>query len=392
MRISEKTTRILALTFFATSVSLAVALAGTLRYVYSWEPAEPEPVRASDARPPVSPLLVTYQLDVPGRGEIFPALASGQASEYWPVAVLTLVNSSERPVVQTVSAEVLNWSRRTQQTLVVPAGQTRKVNLTPELLPRAFDNQEIRRATLEVRASGPESAAEYAQTRPVYLHSAYDLYWGRKFANAQWVARWVTPHDPAVLRLISDARRYIARGRMPGYDRSARTPKVQEAMVRAQALAVFRALQRSGLSYVNSVFTFGNYIGQAQRIRLPRETLSLSSANCMDVSVAFAAAMENLGLNPVIVIVPGHAFTGVRLAPNSSQVLYLDLTVLPRGSFEQAIARAQSWLRKVKPQEVLTVDVAAARVLGIYPMPGAVEERVPRQTAASTRYPVPSTQ
>ena len=38
-------------------------------------------------------------------------------------------------------------------------------------------------------------------------------------------------------------------------------------------------------------------------------------------------------MKPVIVIVPGHAFTGVRLGPNSSDFLYLDLTVLPRGTF-----------------------------------------------------------
>ena len=79
--------------------------------------------------------------------------------------------------------------------------------------------------------------------------------------------------------------------------------------------------------------------------------------------------MENLGLQPVIVIVPGHAFTGVRLAPNSQEVLYLDLTVLPGGSFNEAVGRAQGWMKKTSPAEVLTVDVGAARSLGIYPLP-----------------------
>jgi hypothetical protein len=50
-------------------------------------------------------------------------------------------------------------------------------------------------------------------------------------------------------------------------------------------------------------------------------------------------------------------------------VLYLDLTVLPNGSFEQAEARARRWLAKTPADRVLTVDVAAARALGIYPMP-----------------------
>jgi hypothetical protein len=146
-----------------------------------------------------------------------------------------------------------------------------------------------------------------------------------------------------------------------------------EDQVRAQAEAVFQAMRRSRISYVTSIYTFGNYPGETQRIRLPRETLELSNANCIDVSVAFASAMENLGMKPVIVIVPGHAFTGVRLGPNSQDILYLDLTVLPRGTFAAAETRAKAWLKKFPPDEVLTVDIGAARSLGVYPMPGPEE-------------------
>ena len=60
---------------------------------------------------------------------------------------------------------------------------------------------------------------------------------------------------------------------------------------------------------------------------------------------------------------------GVRLRPGSDDFLYLDLTVLPKGTFEQAIARAQQWRKRTPPDQVLTVDVVAARKLGIYPLP-----------------------
>ena len=113
----------------------------------------------------------------------------------------------------------------------------------------------------------------------------------------------------------------------------------------------------------------GEHVNEAQRIRLPRETLKLASANCMDVSVAFASAMENLGMQPLVIIVPGHAFAGVRLDRDSPKVLYLDLTVLPDGGFESALARAQGWLKRTPPEELLAVDVAATRALGVYPLP-----------------------
>jgi len=77
---------------------------------------------------------------------------------------------------------------------------------------------------------------------------------------------------------------------------------------------------------------------------------------------------------PVIVIVPGHAFAGVRLGPDSQQILYLDLTVLPNGTFAQSVARANHWLKTVPSERVLVIDISAARALGIYPMPDPLEE------------------
>ena len=317
---------------------------------------------------PVSPLLMKYQLELPGRGEIFPALAVGTPAEYWPVAIITLTNNSEHPALQTVTSEVVDWSRQQEQTLILGAHESRQLRLSPPLLPAAFSNQEITRAPLSVRVTDERGGTLYAQTTPVFIHSANDIYWGQRFANAQFVARWVTPHDQSVLNVVSQARSYVPRGRLAGYLNPPKTRNGLEQQVRMQANAVFRALSRSGISYVSSIFTFGEHAGDAQRIRLPRETLTLNNANCMDVSVVFASAMENLGMKPVVVIIPGHAFMGVKLGDQSQQILYLDLTVLPRGTFEQAIDRAQGWLKKTPPEQVLTVDIAAARAMGIYPM------------------------
>lgn len=374
---SLRATRVLAVVFFTTTVMLAGALAGGWWWVsrLALRPvafdAPPPKKQAESASIPVSPLLLHYQLDLPGRGEIFPALMSGNAADYWPVAVLTIANQADRPVLQEVTAEVPGWSRPLDQTIVLGASETRSLRIIPELLPAAYSNGEIHRAVLHVRVKDPAGALAFSQSRPVLLHSASDLFWGKKFANAQFVSRWVTPHDPAVLKLISTARSRVRNGRMPGYNasRAAASPKALATQVRMQAQAVFEALRRSGVSYVSSIYTFGNFVGEAQRIRLPRETLTISTANCIDMSVAFASAMENLGMNPVIVIVPGHAFAGVRLGPQTQDTLYLDLTVLPKGTFEQANARAQAWLNKTSANEVLTVDVASARMLGVYPLP-----------------------
>src|SRR5262249_25022629 len=158
------------------------------------------------------------------------------------------------------------------------------LRLSPALLPAAFASQEMRRASLQVRVRDVRSQLLFAQNKSVLVHGSSDIYWGRRFSNAQVLARWVTPHDPAVLKLVADSRRFAPGGRFRGYAQlnGARTPVAGQ--VRAQSEAVFRGLVRSKISYVNSLFTFGEYVDSAQRVRLPSETLSLSSANCVDVS------------------------------------------------------------------------------------------------------------
>jgi hypothetical protein len=383
-RISDRAARVFALIFFVTTVSLALTLGAWYRFVrqltLSTTPERPKIARvAPSIDAAVSPLLVKYDLDLPGRGEIFPALVASSAKEYWPLAILTISNTSKQPVMQLISSEVPGWSQRQEFTTVIGPQETRTIQLNPVLLPDAFSLDEVQHANFAIRVTDVNSGTTYAQNRPVLIHGGSDFYWGRQFANAQVVARWVTPHDPAVLQLIAQAKPYIRYGRFVGYN-NAHTPAMMKTQVTQQAHAIFNAMKRSQLSYVTSIFTFGDQGGGwAQRIRLPRETLSLKTANCIDVSVAFASAMENLGMDPVIVIIPGHAFTGVRLGPDSSDVLYLDLTVLPGGTFAQAQARAQEYLKATPTDRVLTIDVAATRKMGIYPLPSP---RTPFMTAA----------
>jgi len=368
-----KVARVLVWVFLATTIGLGGALAWTWLFVSRLAlrplPEPPLPAKLQVGSGPASPLQIQYQLNMPGRGEIFPALNGGQAADYWPVAVLSVANTSSKAVLQIITAEVRGWSSELRQTAVIGPHEVRTFSLDPELTAKAYENGEIHPATLVVEVQDPGTGHTFVQQRPVLVHSASDLFWGRKFANAQQLARWVTPHDDKILQLVSRAERLVPGGKLRGYNLG---PGIKlENQVRAEAQAVFEAIRRSGIRYVSSIYTFGNYPGETQRIRLPRETLELSNANCIDVSVAYASALENLGMKPVIVIVPGHAFTGVRLGPNSQDVLFIDLTVLPRGTFTAAIARAQAWLKKTPPNEVLTVDIGAARSLGVYPMPVA---------------------
>src|ERR1051326_1527845 len=93
--------RVLAWLFFLTTIGLA----GTL--VWGWmfvsklalkplpEPPLPAKLQANPA--PASPLQIQYQLNMPGRGEIFPAFAGAKAADYWPLATLSIANTATKP-------------------------------------------------------------------------------------------------------------------------------------------------------------------------------------------------------------------------------------------------------------------------------------------------------
>src|SRR5262245_56475492 len=96
--------RVLAWVFSLTTIALGVSLAWSwlffTRLALKPLPDPPLPARMQASSGPASPLQIQYQLNMPGRGEIFPALAGAQAADYWPLAVLMLSYTATKTVIQ----------------------------------------------------------------------------------------------------------------------------------------------------------------------------------------------------------------------------------------------------------------------------------------------------
>src|SRR5436309_7642931 len=194
------------------------------------------------------------------------------------------------------------------------------------------------------------------------------MYWGSNFKYAPFIASWVTPHDSRVEAVLARAKNYVSDHRLPGYENwKNKTQQEQETLKEAQA--IFTALKSMGLSYVKSSLTFGNNKSVSERIRMPRESLHLSSATGIDAAVTYASLFENLGMDATVVIVPGHAYAGVRVAQGSAKFLFIDVALTGRATFETAVASAEKGLAKYAPSSVTRVMIQQARDSGIYPMP-----------------------
>jgi hypothetical protein len=269
----------------------------------------------------------------------------------------------ERLIVQ-----VPGWSDPEIQTVEVGAGETTKFLFAPSFLPRFYANTEIAAATALVTATDMSGKVAYETTVPVRLRSVDDMYWGDGFKFGRYIASWVTPHDPDVEELLARAKEFVPGRRLPGYE-PWKTPAEQEQSTADQAKAIYRALQEKGLSYVKSSITFGARTDVSERIRMPHESLRSVSANCIDGVVMYASMFENLAMDPVIVLIPGHALVGVRLTERSNKYLYIDTVLTGRDSFENAVRAANDALARYAPSQITRISVSEAREAGVFPMP-----------------------
>jgi hypothetical protein len=157
-------------------------------------------------------------------------------------------------------------------------------------------------ASFTARRSGEESivAERHCDIRVLARNE-----WGGSAGIPDILAAFVEPNDPAIatlLRLTSDHLRMAGKpDGLEGY-RAASKTRIWE-----QIEALWRAVGSLDIRYVNPAPSF-EQVGQ--KIRPPSQILSEKLATCLDLTVLFAAAIEAVGLRPVIVLVRDHAFAG----------------------------------------------------------------------------------
>jgi hypothetical protein len=323
----------------------------------------------SPVRQPLSPYKIQAGID----GEIYPVLANyaslqRQNDRSFGVVSVTLSNTTGAIALKRVSVQIPGWSDDEIQTIELAPRTTRTIAFAPAFLPRLYQNHEITAATAHVTITDAVSGETYETTVPVRLRSAEDMFWGNGFKYASFIASWVTPHDRMVETVLAHAKKLTPDHRLPGYE-SWKNASQQEPETYREAQAIFTALQRMGLSYVKSSATLGDHQGVSERVRMPRVSLTESSANCIDAAVMYASLFENLGMDANIVIVPGHAYAGVRVAEGSPKFLFIDVALTGRSTFEAAVASAQKGMASHPPATITQVMVEKARSAGIYPMP-----------------------
>ena len=76
--------------------------------------------------------------------------------------------------------------------------------------------------------------------------------------------------------------------------------------VREEMMAIYNALRSLKINYANPPASFNRF----QSARLPSEVINKKLGTCLDLSILYCACLEAIGLNPILIMIDGHAFAG----------------------------------------------------------------------------------
>jgi len=235
---------------------------------------------------------------------------------------------------------------------------------------------------------GQESAQEFIL--PIEL-LAFDQ-WSGNHATPQLLASFITPNHPYVQQLCRAAadqkQAWTGDASMNGYQQD------DPNDVRQQVAAVYEALRRESIAYVMPPASFGK---EGQRVRMADIIRRDKLGTCLDLTLLMAGCIEQLGINPIIVMMQGHAFVGAWLteqlynravgydrerllklsADGVGQLVLIETTGICQTnhfSFEQAAELAVNELREGGDEFLYFLDVKHCRLEHYRPLPQRMEE------------------
>lgn len=208
--------------------------------------------------------------------------------------------------------------------------------------------------------------------------------WGGLSHLPDLVAAFVQPNEPAVERLLKQAAEILRKnGRNPALDGYNGGPKRAWELVSG----IWSAVAAMGLDYALPPASFEH---AGQKVRGPAQIAESGLATCLDLALLFCSALEQAGLNPLLVFTKGHAFTGVWLkAEEFSTTVVDDVTALrkrvklkelvlfettvvtqrPAPLFSEAARLGEQQISEEKEEGFeLAVDIRRARMQRIKPL------------------------
>ena len=225
--------------------------------------------------------------------------------------------------------------------------------------------------------------------------------WSGLSTAPELIAAFVRPNDPSVDAILRNAAEKLRRaGRNSALDgyRSRTKARAWEL-----AEAIWAALVDERIVYSLPPQSFER---NGQKVRSPSALVDRKIGTCLDLTLLFAACLEQAGLNPLVGFCDGHAFCGVWLARDEfslgvvdeaqtlrkrmklDELILIETTLLtnqPPVRFRAAVEKAATLVAEDSEKRFeLVVDIRRARHRQIKPLALGADPSAPPATVSST--------
>ena len=233
-------------------------------------------------------------------------------------------NSSETLEDVTVKYRIPNyidWTELTVSGEMFP-GQTLVVPCYPKFKNEITDKttESVEKAEIEISWDGAEdddiieedfsfkltNRNEYVYTG---IKSEEISSWADMYDNDALIACFVTPNDPVVKYYTQNLQEKLLKGE------AASVTRKPEDAVRFLA-GIYEATRKSHMVYSGTKGipkSTEDVQSIVQQVRLPREVITGNTGLCIELSVLYASVLSAAGIDPIIYMVPGHAYPGFRM-------------------------------------------------------------------------------
>ncbi len=133
--------------------------------------------------------------------------------------------------------------------------------------------------------------------------------WADVHNNDDLLACFVTPNDPIVQYYTQNIQEKILKGE------SASVSKDPKEAVRF-LMGIYNATLLSHMVYSGTKMmpeSLQDVSKFSQENRLPREVITGNTGLCLELSLLYASVLSNAGIDPIIFLVPGHAYPGFKM-------------------------------------------------------------------------------
>ena len=214
--------------------------------------------------------------------------------------------------------------------------------------------------------------------------------WGGSEFMPQLIAAFVTPNEQAIDNLLRRASLLLEdaghESSINGYQ--SKDPSRSYMLVSA----IWSAAAELSLTYAEPPKSFEL---AGQKVRLPQQIISDKLATCLDSTLFMCSAIEQAGLNPVIIFTQGHCFAGfwvqdttldsaeeidvwqIRKAVDCNELWVFETTLMtqrPVVSFEDAVKHGKAQLSEaVEENFSRAIDIRRCRMARINPLASHTE-------------------